>query len=160
MNKLGQSASSKSTIQIKPSQKEIKEYQEAFSFFDADHDGLIETTEIGKVMRACGLYPCESEIEAFIRSLAKPKFDFNEFMKIVQKNLSDARINEEQIRDAFKIFDAYGNGLVNLNQMRVSLQNLGERLRDDELDELIREADIDIDGNVSYDELVKILLQN
>jgi calmodulin len=65
--------------------------------------------------------------------------------------------NEEQIRQAFQLFDPYGNGLVNLNQMKISLQNLGERLRDEEIDELIREADIDTDGNVSYDELVKIL---
>ena len=38
------------------------------------------------------------------------------------------------------MFDTYGNGLVNLMQMRNSLQNLGEKLRDEEIDELIREV--------------------
>ena len=32
-----------------------------------------------------------------------------------------------------------------------------EKLRDEELDELLREADIDADGNVNYEELVNIL---
>lgn len=45
-------------------------------------------------------------------------------------------------------------------QMRNALQNLGEKLRDDEIDELIREADIDAEGNVNYDELVKILCRS
>lgn len=53
-----------------------------------------------------------------------------------------------------------GNGFVNLMQMRNALQNLGEKLRDDEIDELIREADIDAEGNVNYDELVKILCRS
>ncbi len=44
------------------------------------------------------------------------------------------------MREAFKMFDSYGNGLVNLMQMRNSLQNLGEKLRDEEIDELIREV--------------------
>ena len=44
--------------------------------------------------------------------------------------------------------------------MRTSLQNLGEKLRDEEIDELIREADIDTEGNVNYEELVKILTRN
>ena len=55
------------------------------------------------------------------------------------------------------MFDSYGNGLVNLVTMRHALQSMGEKLRDEEIDQLIREADIDAEGNVGYDELVKIL---
>ncbi len=64
------------------------------------------------------------------------------------------------MRESFRMFDTYGNGLVNLMQMRTALQNVGEKLRDEEIDELIREADIDTDGNVHYEELVKILCNN
>ena len=61
------------------------------------------------------------------------------------------------MREAFRMFDNYGTGLINLLQMRNALQNLGEKLRDEELDELLREADIDADGNVNYEELVQII---
>ena len=148
---------------LKLSAKEMQEYQEAFSFFDLDKDGFIQTSEIGKVMRSGGLNPSESELDNLIRissSSRTNKIDFAEFMHLIAKNIGENRVDESQIRESFKIFDSYGNGLVNLMQMRVSLQNLGEKLRDEEIDELIREADIDTEGNVNYEELVKILCKN
>lgn len=128
-----------SSNSVKMSQKEIQEYQEAFSFFDADHDGFITIQEVGKVMRSVGLYPSEAELQQISKS-ARNKVDFNEFLNLASKNIVDNKINEQQMREAFKMFDTYGNGLVNLMQMRNSLQNLGEKLRDEEIDELIREV--------------------
>lgn len=141
------------------SQKQSNELREVFIFFDKDRDGFIASSELAQVLRACGLYPSEADISRIVRS-ASSRVDFNEFVRHVGSVSSDDRINEHQMREAFKMFDQYGNGYVNLVQMRTSLQSLGERLRDDEIDELIREADIDAEGNVSYEELVKILCRN
>lgn len=145
---------------VKMSQQEIAEYQEAFNFFDKDNDGLIDVTEIGKLMRSVGLYPSENELQQMAKSSRGGKVDFAEFLHLASSNIVDTNINEQQMREAFRMFDSYGNGLVNLMQMRNALQNLGEKLRDDEIDELIREADIDAEGNVNYEELVKILCRN
>ena len=38
------------------------------------------------------------------------------------------------------------------------MTNLGERLSDSEVDEMIREADIDGDGQVNYEEFVKMMM--
>jgi len=43
-------------------------------------------------------------------------------------------------------------------QMRTALQNLGEKLRDEEIDELIREADIDTEGLCLLYEYFEIFL--
>ncbi len=142
------------------SQHELEEYQDAFAYYDTDHDGLISINEVGRVMRAIGLYPSEAELAQIVKSATKNKIDFREFLNYASKNSVNNKLNETQMREAFKMFDNYGNGLVNLVQMRTSLQNLGEKLRDDEIDELIREADIDAEGNVNYEELVKILCKN
>ena len=37
------------------------------------------------------------------------------------------------------------------------MTNLGEKLSDEEVDEMIREADIDGDGQVNYEEFVRMM---
>ena len=150
---------SKSNSNVKLSQKEIQDYQEAFNFFDSDKDGFITIQEVGKVMRSIGLYPSEEELAQISKS-TRSKVDFNEFLNLASKNIVENKINEQQMREAFKVFDNFGNGLINLNQMRVTLQKLGEKLRDEEIDEMIRECDIDAEGNVNYEDLVRILTKS
>lgn len=36
------------------------------------------------------------------------------------------------------------------------MTNLGEKLSDNEVDEMIREADVDGDGQINYEEFVKV----
>lgn len=45
-----------------------------------------------------------------------------------------------------------------LLQLRHVMINLGEKLTDDEVEQMIREADLDGDGQVNYDEFVKMML--
>ena len=38
------------------------------------------------------------------------------------------------------------------------MTNLGEKLSDEEVGEMIREADVDGDDNINYDEFVKVMM--
>lgn len=38
------------------------------------------------------------------------------------------------------------------------MTNLGEKLTDEEVDEMIREADVDGDGQINYDEFVDMMM--
>lgn len=63
--------------------------------------------------------------------------------------------SEEEIREAFRVFDKDGNGFISAAELRHVMTNLGEKLTDEEVDEMIREADIDGDGQVNYEGIKK-----
>lgn len=67
--------------------------------------------------------------------------------------------SEEEIREAFRVFDKDGNGFISAAELRHVMTNLGEKLTDEEVDEMIREADIDGDGQVNYEGLMLTFIE-
>jgi len=65
---------------------------------------------------------------------------------------------EEEFVEAFRVFDRDGSGLINANEIRHVMSNLGEKITDEELDEMLGEADVDDDGKVDYEEFVKLMM--
>ena len=57
---------------------------------------------------------------------------------------------EEELREAFTVFDKDGNGFISADELRHVMTNLGEKLTDDEINEMIKEADTNNDGHVDY----------
>ena len=49
-----------------------------------------------------------------------------------------------------RVFDKDGDGYITAAELRHVMANLGEKLTDDEVEEMIREADQDGDGKVNY----------
>ena len=56
------------------------------------------------------------------------------------------------------VFDKDGNGFISAAELRHVMTNLGEKLTDEEVDEMIREADVDGDGQINYEEFVKMMM--
>ena len=79
--------------------------------------------------------------------------DFPEFLTMMARKMKDTD-SEEEIREALRVFDKDGNGYISAAELSHVLTNLGEKLTDEEVDEMIRKADIDGDRQVSYKEFV------
>ena len=65
---------------------------------------------------------------------------------------------EDEIGDAFGVFDKNGDGLITKSELRDVMTDLAESLTDEQLDAMIQEADLDGDGYIDYDEFVKMIL--
>lgn len=78
------------------------------------------------------------------------EIDFQEFLLMMAKKMN-AVDSEQEIREAFKVFDKEGTGSISSAYLRHIMTTMGDRLSDDEVDEMIQEADIDGDGDIDYD---------
>lgn len=67
--------------------------------------------------------------------------------------------SQEEIQEAFKVFDKDGNGYISAAELRHVMTSLGEKLTEEEVDEMIREADVDGDGQINYEEFVKMMVR-
>ncbi len=140
--------------------EQIAEFKEAFALFDKDGDGTITTKELGTVMRSLGQNPTEAELQDMINEVdadGNGTIDFPEFLNLMARKMQDTD-SEEELKEAFKVFDKDGNGFISAAELRHVMTNLGEKLTDEEVDEMIREADVDGDGQVNYDEFVKMMM--
>ncbi|KAJ4476261.1 calmodulin [Lentinula lateritia] len=146
------------------SEEQISEFKEAFSLFDkvvsTDGDGTITTKELGTVMRSLGQNPTEAELQEMVNEVdvnGDGTIDFPEFLSMMARKMKDID-SEEEIKEAFRVFDKDGNGFISAAELRHVMTNLGEKLTEEEVDEMMREADQDGNGTIDYNEFVNIML--
>ena len=62
----------------------------------------------------------------------------------------DHEDNEKAIRDSFAMYDKDGNGSISLVELREVLRSMGEKVTNDEINQIIQIADTDGDGEIDY----------
>ncbi|XP_052764532.1 neo-calmodulin-like [Mya arenaria] len=141
-----------------------KEIRELFRLFDTNNDRSISVQELGKAMRFLGMSPTQQQITDAMSALdtnGNGRIEFQEFYTFMQAemtklNEADFINNQDIVRSAFRTFDKDGNGYIDEKELRIAMKKLGEALTDKELDDMMKQADIDGDGKINYEEFVKI----
>ena len=143
-------------------EEKLKECKIVFDLFDKDKDGLIPTKELGNLMRILGAAPSNLELETIIQNLESNNhklISFEKFIVIFQKKL-ESQDSEEDIINEFRKLDKDNNGTISENDLRNLMSNYDNPLSDEEIEEIIKEANVDSNGNIDYINFTKILLGN
>ncbi|XP_024939618.1 calmodulin-beta isoform X2 [Cephus cinctus] len=150
------------------SKSQMKEFREAFRLFDKDGDGSITKEELGRVMRSLGQFARAEELHTMLQEIdidGDGNVSFEEFVEIVS-NIgggasavapTDQDQEEQELRDAFRVFDKHNRGYITASDLRAVLQCLGEDLSEEEIEDMIKEVDVDGDGRIDFYEFVHAL---
>ncbi|ELK30923.1 Centrin-2 [Myotis davidii] len=144
-------------IELNETQKQ--EIKEAFDLFDIDGSGTIDVKELKIAMRALGFEPKKEEVKKLIAEIDKEgtgTISFEDFFAIMSLKMSEKDEKEELLK-AFKLFDDDATGSITLNNIKRVAKELGETLTDDELQEMLDEADRDGDGEINEDEFLRMM---
>jgi calmodulin len=138
----------------------LKYYRDAFDMFDIDKDGTISLSEVASVMRSLNQDVSEVELKLMIDEVSPDgsgTIDFSQFVFLMHKKGKDTDL-EEEIINAFRVFDKNDSGIITADELKHVMTTIGDKLTDEEVDAMIREADIDGDGNINYEEFVRTMM--
>ena len=94
------------------SKEQIAQFKEAFSPFASDRDRTITTEDLCTLMRSLGQDPTEAELQDMIAD------------------------DEEDIREAFRVFHKYSSGLITAAEARHEMNDVGENRVSEEMDKV------------------------
>ncbi|KAJ1675635.1 myosin II light chain [Spiromyces aspiralis] len=147
----------------KPTPQQMDEYKEAFTLFDRTGEGKVPLSSVGTLLRALGQNPTESELNDLLRDFTTDSLDFDTFLGILLRPGGfDTSINETSFNEfiqAFQVFDREANGFISAGELRYILTSLGDKLKDTEIDELLKTLNLHNEERIKYEDFVKRLLE-
>ncbi|KAI3662376.1 hypothetical protein MP638_004900 [Amoeboaphelidium occidentale] len=144
-----------------PTEEQLSEFKEAFSLYDKKGSGSVEPAVVGDLLRAVGQNPTNAQVAEVVSSLKGP-VTFDLFVNdILNRNGGQGfkpQTSVEEFVQGFQVFDKDGNGFIPVGELRYVLTSLGEKLSDEEVDELLKVAEVDKNGLVNYEQFVRLIL--
>merc|ERR1719262_761029 len=141
---------------------QIRDFAWSYQISDVLGDGLITTKELRRVLGRLGEQPTNQELSRVVNEIdphGKGILDFQQFVTMMSY-FDHGLITEEEVMEAFKIFDRDASGSIESSELRHVLQTLGDKLTEEEADMMLGEADADGDGEIDYNEFAQTILRS
>ncbi|KAG5682763.1 putative Calcium-dependent protein kinase 20 [Polypedilum vanderplanki] len=149
----------KSGPKFELTEEQKNDIKEAFDLFDTSCTGVIDIKELKVAIRALGFEPKKEEIKKMIADIDKDrtgKLSYADFLSLMTVKMAE-KDTKEEILKAFRLFDDDETGTISFKNLKRVAKELGENLTDEELQEMIDEADRDGDGEVNKEEFLRIM---
>lgn len=139
---------------IEKRKKELLQAVEiAFSLFDKEKKGTILPEQVAdldddhakfnannKWFPRFEEYEQQDCIDEFKKFDADGGLDLGEYYDLVLEAITDNKILEDAMEDAFKIFDRRHLGLINADDFKAAMEAFGENLSDEQLKDMMNNA--------------------
>lgn len=110
-------------------------------------------------MRSLGQNPTENELHDLIKQYDRDEsgtIDFSEFFELMLKKFHESQM-ESEVFEIFEALDRDGNGLLSGFEIQAVMKLVNVDLTDDQVYELIKQADLDSDGNLNFSEFFRMM---
>ena len=139
--------------------QQIEEYERAFKLFDKNGNGKISANELSVVLKSLNHNVRDREVSDMINEvngLETGEISFETFLSLMESKLENINL-EEELREAFRVFDNNNSGYISSARLKHVMECLGEDVTAKDAEDMIREADIDKDGLVNFEDFVKMM---
>ncbi|XP_071703054.1 probable calcium-binding protein CML16 [Rutidosis leptorrhynchoides] len=140
---------------------QVKQLKDIFARFDMNSDGSLTHLELAALLRSIGLKPQGDQIHSLltrIDSNGNGSIEFQELLNAILPDLNEeVLMNHDQLMEVFRSFDKDCNGFITAAELAGQMAKMGQPLSYKELTEMMREADVNGDGVISFSEFTAIL---
>ena len=136
-------------------EEQKREIKEAFSTFD---ETGIEADELKSAMQALGFDAKNPDVQKILDKLDKHKkpLSFEEYMDVMIDK-DENKDPKTEMKKAFKVLCEEGSDKITLKSLSKICADLGEKISDEELQEMINEANKEQEDEVSEEDFIKIM---
>ncbi|KAL3847144.1 hypothetical protein ACJMK2_018073 [Sinanodonta woodiana] len=139
--------------------EDVREVFDLFDFWDG-RDGLIDAFKVGDLLRCLDLNPTLDLIfkNGGTKKMGDKQYAFEDFLPIVESVLKTTDMGTfAEFKEAFKSFDREGQGYISGGELRYMLTALGEKISDEDCEEILKLTDTheDMEGNIKYEDFIK-----
>ncbi|KVI06486.1 probable calcium-binding protein CML15 [Cynara cardunculus var. scolymus] len=144
---------------------QLQQLREIFARFDLDKDGSLTHLEVAALLRSLGLKPTGEQIHKLFKNMdsdGSGTVEFDELVNAMSSQMmsEDILINQHQLLEIFQSFDRDGSGFITPAELAKSMTKMGQPLTYRELSEMVRNADTDGDGVISFKEFQGIMAKS
>lgn len=130
--------------------------KKAFDAFDMEKQGYIDAAMVGTILGMLGHQLDQAMLDEIIAEVdvdGSGQIEFEEFATLAARFLveEDAEAMQQELKEAFRLYDKEGNGYITTDVLREILRELDDKITADDLDSMIEEIDSDGSGTVDFD---------
>lgn len=142
------------------SDKQLKNFNKAFNHYAKHNNDVLRPEDLSKAFKMIGIRPTQEELDDMLNEIgADQPIDFIEFVICIYYFLRAADTQEELI-NAFKIFDTKKEGKLPVATITSILTSLKHPVSQALIDELIAQLDTDKSHMIDYAQMIRLMRPN